>query len=73
MARRRAPGEVRDAIVAYLRGKPGGAKTDEIVTGVSKLLGSEVPPSSVRSYLRLNKGTKFQRIERGRYRLVDRQ
>jgi len=72
MAGRRAPGEVRDAIVAYLRGKPGGARVDEIATGVSKLLGSEVPSSSVRSYLRLNEGTKFHRVERGRYRLMDR-
>jgi hypothetical protein len=73
MAGRRAPGEIRDAIVTYLRGKPGGARVGEIVTGVSELLDSEVSPSSVRSYLRLNDGTKFQRVERGRYRLVDRQ
>jgi len=72
MVKRQAPGKVRDAIVAFLRGKPGGARTDEIAAGVSTLLGSDVPASSVRSYLRLNEGTKFRRLERGRYQLMDR-
>jgi hypothetical protein len=73
MANRRAPGEIRDAIVAYLRDRPQGATNAEIVAGVSDLLGGEIPPSSVRSYLQLNEGSKFKRIARGRWRLVGRQ
>jgi site-specific DNA-methyltransferase (adenine-specific) len=72
MASRRAPGEVRDAIVAYLRDRPRGARNAEIVAGVSDLLGDVVSSSSVRSYLQLNEGTKFEHIARGRWRLVDR-
>lgn len=66
MARR--PGEVRDAIVAYLRSHKEGATTAEIHQGVEKRLGA-VSPSSVRSYLGLNADTLFERVGRGRYRL----
>jgi hypothetical protein len=66
MARR--PGEVRDAIDAFLESRQEGATMGEIYSAVSKRLGGEVAKSSVRSYLRLNEGTKYQRIARGRYR-----
>ncbi len=66
MARR--PGEVRDAIIAYLR-TAGTATTADIHSAVEKKLGGTVARSSVRSYLRLNDGTKFRREGRGRYRL----
>ena len=68
MAERRKPGEVRDAIVAYLR-KRREATMPEIHEGVGALLGSPVPASSVRSYLRLNTPGTFRRVGRGRYRL----
>ncbi len=65
---RRQPGEVRDAIVAYLKTR-GEATVTEIGQAVASRLGGEVPPSSVRSYLRLNTGFRFERVARGRYRL----
>jgi hypothetical protein len=67
VAVRRRPGEVRDAIVSALRS--GEATVEQIQSKVEKLLGSSVPRSSVRSYLRLNEGTQFTRTARGRYRL----
>ena len=69
MARR--PGEVRDAIVGYLRTHKGAAKVSDIHAAVEKKLGGEVPRSSVRSYLRLNsgRGRMFENTGRGEYRL----
>jgi hypothetical protein len=66
---RRAGGEVRDAIVDYLRSAKGAASMDEIHSAVEKRLGGAVPRSSVRSYLGLNEGTTFERVGRGTYRL----
>ena len=63
----RAPGTVRDAIVAYLH-ETGEASTAEICAAVVKKLGS-VPASSIRSYLNLNVPEQFERTGRGRYRL----
>ena len=68
MARRR-PGQVRDAIEAVLEGKPDGGSIREIQREVDKGLGT-VPASSVRSSLQLS--DLFERIGRGRYRLVKR-
>jgi hypothetical protein len=65
----RPPGEVRDAIIDYLRGKRS-ATVDEIFEGVSSRLHGTVPRSSVRSYLQLNEGKKFVRVQRGVYRLI---
>jgi hypothetical protein len=70
MAARRRPGQVRDAIVAYLADTQD-ATVAEIQVAVNTTLGGEVPASSVRSYLRLNVGDLFERTARGRYRLVD--
>jgi hypothetical protein len=64
----RKPGEVRDAIIAYLRSVSGEARTSDIYKGVEKRLGGTVARSSVRSHLRLADGT-FERIGHGRYRL----
>jgi len=68
MARRR-PGEVRDAIIDYLRAVKRAASVDEIHAAVEKRLDGKVARSSVRSYLGLNEGRTFERIGRGSYRL----
>jgi site-specific DNA-methyltransferase (adenine-specific) len=57
---------VRDAIVQVLEGRRHGASVQEITDGVIELIG-DVPPSSVRSYLRLNTPALFVRSERGQY------
>lgn len=69
---RRPPGQVRDAIVAFLSRKRAEATVAEIHSAVEQQLGSKVPPSSVRSYLNLNATDVFQRVGRGQYRLRQR-
>lgn len=66
------PGEVRDAIFAHFR-QHHEATVAEIRKSVSATLGREVPASSIRSYLNINVGSVFMRVERGRYRLTTRQ
>jgi hypothetical protein len=69
---RRSPGQVRDAITAFLRNKPEGATTAEIYAAVERRLAGTVARSSVRSYLNLNTTNSkslFERVARGRYRL----
>lgn len=66
---RRRPGEVRDAIVGVLEGRSRGASVTEITAGVVELIG-DVPPSSIRSYLRLNTPTLFAKMERAQYTLA---
>lgn len=66
---RRRPGEIRDAIVEVLEGRPGGASVQEIGAQVARLIG-DVPPSSVRSYLRLNTPELFARMDRAQYALA---
>ena len=71
-AKRRAPGEVRDAIVAALQDTRKDASVQEIHAKVEKRLGP-VASSSVRSYLRLGADCSpplFTRVGRGRYRLT---
>ncbi len=63
---RRRPGEVRDAIVQVLERQPLGASVRDITDAVVSLIG-EVPPSSVRSYLRLNTPELFARMDRAQY------
>lgn len=65
---RRAPGKVRDAILAVLEEHPAGASVAQIVDGTRHIIG-DVPASSVRSYLRLNTPRLFVRDVRGVYRL----
>lgn len=66
---RRKPGEVRDAILGYLRTQKDASRVADIHSAVEKRLGGEVARSSVRSYLGLNEGAAFERVGRGRYRL----
>lgn len=68
MAKQR-PGQVRDAILSFMRGRKGDSTVDEIHASVEKQLGGSVARSSVRSYLGLNEGKLFSRVSRGRYRL----
>ncbi len=63
---RRRPGEVRDAIVQVLEGRPAAASVQQITDGVVELIG-DVPASSVRSYLRLNTPALFARMDRAQY------
>jgi len=63
----RAPGTVRDAILAYLA-EADEASVGQIRAAVVKKLG-DVPASSIRSYLNLNSPEQFERTGRGRYRL----
>lgn len=65
---RRRPGEVRDAIVQVLQGHHHGASVQQITKHVTDLIGV-IPPSSVRSYLRLNTPSIFARTERAQYSL----
>ena len=65
---RRAPGEVRDAVLTTLETHPGGATVAQIINGTRNIIGA-VPASSVRSYLRLNTPRLFVRDGRGVYRL----
>lgn len=62
------PGKVRDAIVSVLSLSANPMSLGEIVERVSALIGP-TPPSSVRSYLRLNTPALFLRHERGSYHL----
>lgn len=68
MAVRRQPGQVRDAILEYLRGG-SEATVAEIRSAVSERVGEDVAASSVRSYLNLNTPNVFTRTGRGRYKL----
>lgn len=69
---RRRPGEIRDAILAVLTTRPSGAQVGEIEQEVRSLIGASAS-SSVRSYLRLNAGTVFERKDRGVYLLRETQ
>lgn len=66
---RRAPGEVRDALISFLTDRPRGAKLKEIYEAANRKLGVFVNPSTIRTYLLNNSGSKFEKLERGRYRL----
>ncbi|MEX0653520.1 MAG: DNA methyltransferase [Phycisphaeraceae bacterium] len=66
---RRRPGEIRDAIVDYLRQSPTDACVSEIVEAVASRIDGGVAASSVRSYLRLSTPEMFERVSWGRYRL----
>ncbi len=67
---KRRPGEVRDAIVSVLDGRPGGASVAEIASEVRGRIGA-VPASSVRSYLQLNTPGLFARMDRAQYVLKE--
>ncbi len=63
------PGEIRDAIVGFLAERRGAASVAEIRAAVASKI-KEMAPSSVRSYLRLNTGTIFERTGHGSYELA---
>lgn len=62
------PGAVRDAIINVLSARAEGASVKEIEQAVMEQIG-RVPPSSIRSYLRLNTPETFVRMERAQYAL----
>lgn len=66
------PGRVRDGIEQFFHRQADatGASAEEIALYIESVLGAEVARSSVRSYLRLNTPNKFERVARGKYRLV---
>lgn len=63
------PGQIRDAIVDFLRSRLIEATVHDIQQAVNRRLGDSVPKSSVRSYLSLNADTLFDRTSLGTYRL----
>ena len=63
------PGSIRDAILGFLTENAGDASVAEIRNAMEQTIGS-VPPSSVRSYLRLRPDI-FERTVRGRYQILD--
>lgn len=70
---KRQPGEVRDAILGYLKASARPCSVAEIRAGVSQRLGGDVAASSVRSYLGANVGeeeNKFRRVGHGKYELA---
>jgi hypothetical protein len=61
------PGQVRDAILDFFEQHKGAAGSlQQIRAHVARVIGHDVPPSSVRSYLRLS--DDFERVERGTYK-----
>ena len=62
-----APGRVRDAILDVLSESPTSLSVATIIAEVQKQV-RDAPPSSVRSYLRLNTPELFVRETRGAYR-----
>lgn len=65
------PGQVRDSILDYLKGRGRKESTvTEIHAAVVAALGHDVAASSVRSYLNLNTPDTFERVATGRYRLA---
>jgi len=72
MSPRYDPGVVRDAILAFMRQEKRPVTVRELYEAADQAVGSEVPRSSIRSYLNINTPDKFERVGRGRYRLVGR-
>jgi len=70
MEGRRAPGQVRDVIISFLKNHQKDASVREIHHAVKDAMG-EVPASSIRSYLHLNTPETFKRTGHGRYQCVD--
>ena len=67
---RYSPGVVRDAIFQSLGALGGEASVKDICGAVARRVGDDVPRSSVQSYLQLNTPEPFEKVSRGRYRLV---
>lgn len=69
MRTKRRPGEIRDAICAFLAQRPGDASVTEIYAALEKHFGEPVAHSSVRSALNFGVDDLYVRTGRGRYRL----
>lgn len=65
---RYAPGRVRDAILQVFSLTPEALSVQQIAERTAQTIGP-TPPSSIRSYLRLNTPQLFNREARGMYRL----
>jgi site-specific DNA-methyltransferase (adenine-specific) len=72
MAARNNPGVVRDAIIAVFQRRKAVMTVAELRDAVAAELGTEVPASSIRSYLNINTPGRFTRTARGRYKLSGR-
>ncbi len=70
MIERRRPGSVRDAILDAFGTTRAELTVSEVCAHVWRILGEDVPASSIRSYLNLNTPTEFERVRRGVYRRV---
>lgn len=66
MQTRKPPGVIRDAIISVLNEARNDIAVEDIIRGVTDMIG-EVAPSSVRSYLRLNTPGVFHQSRRGYY------
>jgi hypothetical protein len=66
---RRRPGEIRDAIRAFLESQRSDASVSEIYTALEQQFGEPVAPSSVRSALNFGVDDLYERTARGRYRV----
>lgn len=72
-APRRAPvdrGVIRDILVDHLSVAREGATIAEMEAVVREKVGPQIGSSSVRSYLNLNTPSLFERVARGKYRLI---
>jgi DNA modification methylase len=67
---KRKRGAVRDAIMDALAYRTNGATVAEVTREVNQRIGP-TPPSSVRSYLRLNTPKLFVKVDRGHYRVCE--
>lgn len=67
---RNSPGKIRDAIIHVLSQTNSSMSVGDIAIRVEQIVG-ETPPSSIRSYLRLNTPNIFIREMRGIYRLKE--
>lgn len=61
-------GPARDAILEYFKRHKEGTPV-EITDAAKTRTGQDIPRSSIRSYLNLNTGTIFERVQWGRYKL----
>lgn len=73
MSERNPPGTVRDAITQVFHEQKRALSLSELQEMVAARLGSQVAPSSIRSYLNLNTARgHYERTRRGTYRLTGR-
>lgn len=66
---KRRPGEIRDAIVEYLRQRGEAVPVNDIYAALETKFGEPVARSSVRSALNFGVDDLYERVGRGTYRL----